>query len=137
MKKKSFFWSMLTVIMVAIMSISFSACGDDDDAPGDGTGVVGVWEGKSGPDNVVATFKSNGTGTLDWTIHDDATYYESETFTYVKDSETSGTMVVNEHDYDSNGRSSGSSTYIMKYSISGNVMNLMEGNYTIATLNRK
>ena len=134
-------WTMLAVLTLAVLSISFVACSSsDDDDRGDGTGVVGVWEGKSGTnDTVVATFRSNGTGTMDWEIIDDETYYSTESFSYVKDSETSGIMTVKRADDDSSSRgSSGSSTYILTYSISGNTMTLTKSSGRIlATLTRR
>ena len=128
-------------MLVAIVSFNLVSCGgSDDDDLGDGTGVVGVWDGTSGGDKVVATFKSNGSGTLDWVIIDDGTFYETESFTYVKDSDTSGTMTVKYADNDdsSRGSESGSSTYTLKYSISGDTMILNKASgRTLATLTRR
>ena len=139
---KKYLLTLTATLMVALMSFCVISCGgDDDDDLGDGTGVVGVWDGTSGGDKVVATFKSNGTGTLDWVTIDDGTYYEKETFTYVKDSDNSGTMTVKYADSDdsSGGSDSGSSTYIVKYSISGDTMILRKASTgsVLASLTRR
>lgn len=138
---KKYFFCLMTTMLVAIVSFNLVSCGgSDDDDLGDGTGVVGVWDGTSGGDKVVATFKSNGSGTLDWVIIDDGTFYETESFTYVKDSDTSGTMTVKYADNDdsSRGSESGSSTYTLKYSISGDTMILNKASgRTLATLTRR
>lgn len=119
---------MLAFLTLAVLSICFAACSSsDDDNRGDGSGVVGVWEGTASTvEEVVATFRSDGTGTMNWKIFADGeTYYSTESFSYVKDSETSGIMTVKREDDDSSSRgSSGSSTYILTYSISGNTMTL-------------
>ncbi len=126
MKKQN--WTMLAFLTLAVLSICFAACSSsDDDNRGDGSGVVGVWEGTASTvEEVVATFRSDGTGTMNWKIFADGeTYYSTEYFSYVKDSETSGIMTVKREDDDSSSRgSSGSSTYILTYSISGNTMTL-------------
>lgn len=119
---------MLAFLTLAVLSICFAACSSsDDDNRGDGSGVVGVWEGTASTvEEVVATFRSDGTGIMNWKIFADGeTYYSTESFSYVKDSETSGIMTVKREDDDSSSRgSSGSSTYILTYSISGNTMTL-------------
>ena len=45
MKKKKYYWSLLTVVMMAVMSVGFVSCGDDDDEPGSGSNstLVGTW----------------------------------------------------------------------------------------------
>lgn len=140
MKKKN--WTMLAVLTLAVLSICFAACSSsDDDDRGDGTGVVGIWEGSASTiEEVVATFRSDGTGTMDWAIFADGeTYFSTETFSYVKDSETTGIMTVKRADDDSSSRgSSGSSTYMLTYSISGNTMTLTKTTGRIlATLTRR
>lgn len=137
---KKYFFCFMTAIVVATVSFNLVSCGGSDDDLGDGTGVVGIWDGTSGGDKVVATFKSNGSGTLDWVIIDDDIFYETESFTYVKDSDSSGTMTVKYTDDDSSGgRDSGSSTYTLKYSISGDAMTLTRASSgrTLANLTRR
>ncbi len=136
---KKYFFYLMTAMLVTIVSFNLVSCGGSgDDDFVDGTGVVGVWDGTSGGDKVVATFNSNGSGTLEWTIIDDDIYYDTESFTYVKDSESSGTMTVS-YDYSNAGSSSGTKTYILKYSISGDAMILKKASNgsTIANLTRR
>ena len=39
---KKYFWSMMTILMMAVMCVGLTACGsDDDDSP---SGMVGVWK---------------------------------------------------------------------------------------------
>lgn len=139
---KKYLIYLMTVVLVSIVSFNLVSCGGgDDDDFGDGTGVVGKWDGTSrSGDKVTATFKSNSTGTLEWTIIDDGTYYETESFTYVKDSDTSGTMTVKYADNDDSSRGdSGSSTYLVMYSISGDAMTLKKASTgsVLATLTRR
>ena len=67
--KKKCFWSLLTLMLLAMTSLSLSSCGDDDDDDGGGNPLVGTWSCSShyidrvsydgGTDTY--TFKSNGT----------------------------------------------------------------------------
>lgn len=67
--KKKCFWSLLTLMLAAMVSLSLSSCGDDDDDDGGGNPLVGTWSCSShyidrisfndGTDTY--TFKSNGT----------------------------------------------------------------------------
>lgn len=70
MVKKKNLWSLLAIMMVAMLSLSLSSCGDDDDDEGGGGNpLVGTWSCSShyidrvsfegGTDTF--TFKSNGT----------------------------------------------------------------------------
>ena len=130
---------MLALMTLAVLGLGVSACSSSDDS-GDGTGVIGVWDGTSDSDKVVATFKSNGTGSLDWEFFEDGTtYYETEPFSYVKDDDTSGTMTVKQNDDSDGGASSGPSITILKYSITGDTMILtkVSSGHVIATLTRR
>lgn len=65
--KKKLFWSMLTVMMTAVLSIGFVACGsDDDNNSGGGTSnpnvVEGTWKGVVDEENMELIFKGNGQG---------------------------------------------------------------------------
>lgn len=124
---KKYLLCLMTAMFVAIVIFNLVSCGGgNDDDYGDGTGVVGIWDGSSSVEKVVATFRSNGSGTLEWTIFDESeTIFETESFTYVKNTDSSGTMTVNRADDDSDGgrdSNSGSSTYTLKYSIAGDAM---------------
>lgn len=57
--------TLLAVMLCALMSVAFTACGDDDDEPGDTSKVVGTWYGEDYDhfySNVSITFNSDGTG---------------------------------------------------------------------------
>ena len=42
---KKYFWSMMTILMMAVMCVGFTACGSDDDGDGgSSSGIVGVWK---------------------------------------------------------------------------------------------
>lgn len=64
MKQNSFLCSLLTMMMVAMLSIGFAACSDDDDDKGSGSSIVGTWSGSDGDGGYLTlTFKKGGTGT--------------------------------------------------------------------------
>lgn len=46
MNKKNYFWSMLTMTMVAMLSVAFVSCSSDDDDKENGStnSIVGTWE---------------------------------------------------------------------------------------------
>ncbi len=46
MNKKNYFWSMLTMMMVAMLSVAFVSCSSDDDDKENGStnSIVGTWE---------------------------------------------------------------------------------------------
>lgn len=72
MKKKNWLWSMLAVMMVAMLSVGIVSCGKDDDDNGTGSSVsnssvVGRWTGTNGTWNFTYVFNSNGTGTAEGT----------------------------------------------------------------------
>ena len=48
MKQKSILWSMLAIIMVAMFSVGFSACGSDDEDGG----------GSGGAEKLIGTIKN-------------------------------------------------------------------------------
>lgn len=68
--RRNFLWSMLVVIMTALMSIGITSCGDDDATSEEGTGggftvtsIVGSWAYGSGTkDYMIYTFYADGTG---------------------------------------------------------------------------
>ena len=72
MKKKNWLWSMLAVMMDAMLSVGIVSCGKDDDDNGTGSSVsnssvVGRWTGTNGTWNFTYVFNSNGTGTAEGT----------------------------------------------------------------------
>lgn len=43
MKKKNYYWSMMIAIIMAVMSVGFASCGDDDDDAVSNSALVGTW----------------------------------------------------------------------------------------------
>lgn len=41
---KKYFWSMMTILMMAVMCVGLTACGSDDDDSGSSSNMVGVWK---------------------------------------------------------------------------------------------
>lgn len=84
MKKYLLNW--MTILMVAIVSVGFVSCGDDDDEK-TSSSIVGTWKCEYSDGYDIITFNSNGKGT--WTEY----YYEGkkelvdevETFDYFFD----------------------------------------------------
>lgn len=119
---------MLAVLMLAVLGLGFAACSSSDDDEGDGTGVVGVWDNgvdEMKEEKVVATFKGNGTGFFEYSCYEpgEGIVYEKENFTYVKDSDLTGTIIVKYSDDDSSGGgNSGPATYTLTYTIVDNEM---------------
>ena len=64
-KFRGILWSILAVLTVAMLSVGFASCGDDDDEPSGS--VVGTWTGTNGTWNFTYVFNSNGTGSADGT----------------------------------------------------------------------
>lgn len=62
MKKKEFLWSMLTFVMVAMLSVGFVSCGDDDS--GSDIPIVGTWVDTDDNSDVSFTFNGDGSGYL-------------------------------------------------------------------------
>ena len=61
--------SLMTILMVAIMSVGFMSCSKDDDSPKDETvvSIVGTWRydwGSSAVSFTAYTFNSDGSGFL-------------------------------------------------------------------------
>lgn len=107
---------MMTVMMVAMLSVGFTACSDDDDNNNDGGGntVVGTWSGVDEDGYMLTlTFNSNNTGVLRETYlnYSDYTY----SFTYTMKNENSGslTYMENEGKY---------YTYTCTFTLSGNTL---------------
>lgn len=99
MKQKSILWSMLAIIMVAMLSVGFSACGDDGDENDKSNSVVGTWTGRDGYHRLTLTFSSNNTGTI-LSIWDDEPGRDTDTvdFKYVMESKNEGTITYEELD---------------------------------------
>lgn len=59
MKKKDFLWSLLTLVMVAMLSLGLSSCGDDDDEDDIASGselvdkLQGTWQFQKGTETVM------------------------------------------------------------------------------------
>ena len=61
MQKKNYLWSVLAILMVALMSVGLSSCGDDDGGDSVPTNLVGTWRGTNGTWEFSFTFNSNKT----------------------------------------------------------------------------
>ena len=53
-------FSLMTILMVAIVSVGFVSCGDDDDE----VSIVGTWRTGDSYENVIIAFYANGTGNV-------------------------------------------------------------------------
>lgn len=95
------------MMMVAMLSISFVSCSDDDDDVSNS--IVGTWRYEEDDYYEVITFKSDGTGT--WTEYELGDY-DSVFFTYTYDY-TSMVLVMRYEDGD---------TEKSKVQITGDVM---------------
>lgn len=80
MKKDLLNW--MTILMVAIVSVGFLSCGDDDDDEKGGTvSLVGTWSLNFGPnDYCLLTFNQNGT--VKYQEYDDGEWEEEDTYNY-------------------------------------------------------
>ena len=84
MRKKNFFWNLLAIMMVAMVSLTMVSCSDDDDeVVKESSPIVGTWtwEDDESEDYEIVTFRADGTGT--WTEYD--SYYDesdTEQFSY-------------------------------------------------------
>ena len=78
MKKKSLFLSMLTIMMVAIMSVSFGACTDSDDDNSSGSSIVGTWV----DDTRTIVFGSDGSYNMTDKSFPSITQYRRGTYSY-------------------------------------------------------
>lgn len=123
MKQKSILWSMLVMMMVAMLSVGFAACGDDDD---DDPSVVGTWSGRDGKDQLTLTFSSNGTGTYIARYNDSYSGMETETgsFTYTMEGSSKGIIILKYYD-----SYYGNETEILYFVIEGKTMSLYEDDY--------
>lgn len=117
--KKEFLWSLLSIIMVATISLGLSSCGsddEDDDYASVPSGLIGTWYKVSGAEkySMNFTFNSDGTGTGDES-HNKIISYSSFVFTYKYKS--NGDVVC---DYtrvmvDEDGEQTGHGTMIFNY----------------------
>ena len=124
MKQKSILLSMLAVIMVAMLSVGFAACGSDDDDSG--SGVVGTWSGGDGKHYLTITFNSGGSGTIVSRYNDSYSGIETKTgsFTYTMEGPSKGIMIVKSYD-----SYYGYETDIFYFIIEGKTMSIYEDNY--------
>ena len=125
MKQKSILWSMLAVMMVAMLSVGFAACGNDDDDES-GSSVVGTWSGRDGKDQLTLTFNSSGSGTYVARYNDSYSGMETDTgsFTYTMEGSSKGLIIIKYKD-----SYYGSETAIIYFVIEGKTMSLYEDDY--------
>lgn len=133
--KKKLFWSMLTVMMTAVLSIGFVACGSDDSNGGNDGGngggtsnpsvVEGTWKGIIDGANMELIFKGNGQG--EWIRHEQSSSVQGDyrgVFSYTKESSTRGKANVIIED-----RYSGTQTETMYYELKDGKMYIYEAGY--------
>lgn len=137
MKMKNVLLSLLALMMIALAGASISACGDDKDEGGGGSGINGTWTGVIDGMSLTVTFKSDYTGI--WTTKYESTYYgtrsESGTFTYTLSGTNKGMVVVKSlnNDYYSY-YYGGSSSRIYSFTIEGRSMKLYQNDSCVTTL---
>ena len=62
MNRKNSFWSLLTIMMVALLSVSFASCGSDDDDKGGGaSGLSGLYYYETGGGRTAYYFVNSNT----------------------------------------------------------------------------
>ena len=121
MKKKSILWSMLAIMMVAMLSVGFTACTKDDFDL-----VVGTWSGRSGTYQNTFTFSKNGSGTYIFRNDDSSSSKkgtEAGSFTYTTEAKSKGSkgmIILKDDDGD---------TEILYFVIEGKTMSVYEGYY--------
>lgn len=129
--KKYYYWSLLTFVMVAMLSVSFASCGNDDDEDGSSAGdngLVGTWVQYHRSGAYYSGFKFTGSGAAyynEWDSDEDATFGSKAGKWIAADN----VLTVSEP----NGN-----TYVFSYSLSedGQTLRLsggssaMSGNYT-------
>ena len=81
-KMKKYLLNWMTILMVAIVSVGFVSCGDDDDDEKGGTvSLVGTWSLNFGTnDYCLLTFYQNGT--VKYQEYDDGEWEEEDTYNY-------------------------------------------------------
>lgn len=102
--KKHLFWKSLTIMMVAMVYVSFTSCsGDDDDSQPDPKGtvnvsaeVVGTWKSGNGIRMQMFIFSNDGTGTAEWS--EDNKIERTGTFTWTMESDSRGSMKMSYSD---------------------------------------
>lgn len=84
-----------TTLLMVVLCLNFTACGDDDDDDPSNP-LVGVWQNDEGHEHLRLTFNANGTGEEYLFYDDDSESYRHQ-FTYTYDSATS-TLVITYED---------------------------------------
>lgn len=127
--KRIFSWSMLAMIMVAMLSAGFWGCSSDDD-DGSGNGIVGTWTGYEGRYSYAFTFKSDGTGTLVTKYEDKYSGTETNrtSFTYSMSGNNKGIMTAQVYD-----SYSGKTTEILYFEIEGKIMLIYDEDHELKT----
>ena len=125
--KRKFFWSMLTILMVTLLCVGFTSCGDDDDDDAKAK-VVGTWKGPDGNTTVTMTFNSGGDGMYIESYNDSYSGGResvSTSFTYSMVDAKRGIASIKVPDkwY------SGSSTWTFYFIISDNTMSVYDDDF--------
>lgn len=127
MRTKKYLWSLLTMLMVAMLSVNLTACSDDDDDETvvEDTHIVGSWQEDDTSEGIwVWTFNKNGTGSCKVT-ENGTSYSFSFNYTY------NGTTLVITGEEDGE-------TYTDKYTVTvtdNNHVTISDGSYRM-TLTR-
>jgi len=131
MKKKNLLWGLLSVMLVALMGVSVSACSSDDDE-------TITWIGTDGNDKLTLVWESDGTGT--WTFVDMSSSGQVKgtytgTFTWKEVSKNMGMLYVIGADnsfsfsHGSYSYSGGGQVATLYYVIAGNTLSLYEDGF--------
>lgn len=90
---------MAMALFVAMLSLSFTACSDDDDEPASGNrSIIGTWEAQGytingHPGTLRVTFNSNNKGVM-YAIYDDGTDTDTYNFEFILREKEGGTTTL-------------------------------------------
>lgn len=127
MKKNVKLWSLLTMMMLAILSVGVSSCGDDDD------------NGGGSNNNLIQTLKSSKWITRDSSYGEGSNnhaWVDIETWFLYFTSDNSGVSYWIQKDYDTDlGNSTRKEYVLFTYSVSGNTVTITDENHNVSKYN--
>jgi len=127
------------IMMVAVMTVTFSSCKDDKDGKElESTNLVGRWECMQQDDDgtsfkMVLTFNSDATGTIEEALSTKATYAYSMKFTWSTTTNANGDDILRVSYVDGDKTTElfmGSSSTVLwtrKYVLTGKILNVYDG----------